>query len=238
MKLKVKDIGNSSDTCAYLFQKRGFELTQELDEADIVVFNGGSDIGTEIYGQKLVLSRIFNDSGDLLTSSDPSFMSARDKMEIIAYKRARSLGKFILGVCRGAQLINCLEGGSLWQHVNNHNNSHPIIDLRTNQIYRATSVHHQMLRVPENGEIIAVACESSFKIDANEQKRIKCYGTNLEDGDDPEVVWFRDARALCVQGHPEYSPDSLYADYCFELIKSLYYDGVWANQAPASSASV
>ena len=236
--LKVKDIGSSEDSCFKLFEKRGFRMCTDIGDADIVVFNGGADIGTEIYNQKLVTSRIFNEDGNVLLASEPSYMSARDKQEILLYKRAKALGKFIVGVCRGAQLINCLEGGTLWQHVNNHNTSHAILDLKTNIIWRSTSVHHQMMRPPKNADIIAVASEATFKIDAQEQKRLKNFDRPLDQGDDPEVVWFKDARALCVQGHPEYAPESLFADYFFDLVDGLYAHGVWPPQKAASVAAL
>lgn len=236
--LKVKDIGSSEDSCFKLFERRGFRMVSDVAEADIVVFNGGSDIGTEIYHQRLVTSRVFSEDGNVLLAEEPSYMSARDKQEILLYKRAKALGKFIIGVCRGAQLINCLEGGSLWQHVNNHNTSHAILDLKTNIIWRATSVHHQMMQPPKNADIIAVASEATFKIDAQQQKRLKNFDVALEKGDDPEIVWFKDARALCVQGHPEYAPDSLFADYFFDLIDSLYFNGVWPPQMAAAGTAL
>lgn len=238
MKLKVKDIGSSEDSCFRLFQNRGYRMVTDIAEADVVVFNGGADIGTEIYHQRLVTSRVFNEEGEVLLANEPSFCSARDKQEILLYKRAKALGKFIIGVCRGAQLINCLEGGTLWQHVNNHNTYHAILDLKTNIIWRATSVHHQMMRPPPNADIIAVASEATFKIDANEQKKLKNFGVTLDKGDDPEIVWFKDARALCVQGHPEYSPESLFADYFFDLVEQLYANGVWPPQKAATGTAL
>lgn len=238
--VKVKDVHYHGNGSEYLFRKRGgFEIVEDLDEADIVVLNGGSDIATEIYKQNRIRQLWYkNEGGPVDLEPTPTFISPRDKMEIIAYQRAKAQGKFIFGICRGAQLINCLEGGTLWQHVNNHESGHPIMDVKTHQIYRATSVHHQMLRVPKGAQVIAVANEATFKIDANEQKRCQTHGRPIDQGEDPEIVWFPKARALGVQGHPEYAPDSLFADYCFQLIHTLRIDGVWPAKATSSVAAL
>jgi putative glutamine amidotransferase len=42
---------------------------------------------------------------------------ARDRLEHELLGRARELGLPVLGICRGAQLMNVFEGGSLQQHV-------------------------------------------------------------------------------------------------------------------------
>ncbi len=41
----------------------------------------------------------------------------RDAFETALYRAARALGKPVLGICRGMQLINVLEGGTLHQHL-------------------------------------------------------------------------------------------------------------------------
>ena len=42
---------------------------------------------------------------------------ARDAFETGLYHAARVLGKPVLGICRGVQMINVLEGGTLHQHL-------------------------------------------------------------------------------------------------------------------------
>lgn len=41
----------------------------------------------------------------------------RDAFEVAVYREVRALGKPVFGICRGFQLINVLEGGTLIQHL-------------------------------------------------------------------------------------------------------------------------
>ena len=47
-------------------------------------------------------------------------LEARDDFELALYAAAIKSGKPILGICRGVQLINVAEGGSLYQHIDGH----------------------------------------------------------------------------------------------------------------------
>lgn len=220
--MKVKDIlGGAS----LLFASRGYKLVDSLDEADIVVLNGGEDIATEIYGQEPITAGY----------GSPRTKSHRDKMEILCYERAVAQGKFVFGICRGAQLANCLNGGTLWQHITNHGYAHDIVDLRTGKIYNASSLHHQEMIPPEGAEILAVANRAACKYDKDDQLVSFTPADNaLLEGKDVEVVWFPKTRTLGIQGHPEYMPRSDFADYCFELVDSLYHEGVWPASQKAT----
>lgn len=216
-KLKVFDYLEGSGN---YWNQHGFKLVRQLEDADILCLNGGQDIGSEIYNEKPIPWG----SG----YGPPRYKSRRDMMEIEQYEKAKRLGKFIFGICRGAQLATCLEGGSLWQHVTKHHTDHEIRDLLTGNIYHATSVHHQMMRPPVGVpyQIIATADKADYKVSQHDE-------WSSADGPpspDPEIIWYPEARALCVQGHPEYATRSAFADYCTKLIEHLWADPVWPPQ--------
>lgn len=221
MQLKVFDFLDGSGN---YWTQHGFKLVKNLKDADILCLNGGADIGTEIYNEVPVDSFI------------PRLMSRRDSAEIEKYKAAKELGLFIFGICRGAQLITCLEGGSLWQHVDKHYGDHPITDNYTGKTYRTTSIHHQMMRPPKGvpHQIIASCNLSTYKVCQSKEWEHK-----YAQGDpDPEVIWYPDARALCVQGHPEYAAKSAFADYCTTLITNLWDNPVWPPEEASSRVAV
>lgn len=74
---------------------------RDLDDVDGVVIGGGDDISPDIYGGELVRS----------ARLDP----ARDAMERALVTGAAERGMPLLGVCRGAQMINVARGGTLHQ---------------------------------------------------------------------------------------------------------------------------
>jgi putative glutamine amidotransferase len=78
----------------------------QLETLDGVLFSGGVDVDPEYFGQD-------HEAG--LGEIDPK----RDEFELELYALARAAKKPILGVCRGFQLINVAEGGTLYQHLPN-----------------------------------------------------------------------------------------------------------------------
>jgi putative glutamine amidotransferase len=84
-------------------------LTPELAEtylegADGLILTGGVDVDPELYGA---------DPHPMLGLVD----RARDLFEGALYTAARARGVPVLGICRGHQLINVIEGGTLHQHL-------------------------------------------------------------------------------------------------------------------------
>jgi putative glutamine amidotransferase len=75
-----------------------------VERLDGLVLSGGTDIDPANYGEALA-----NDAW----AGQPE----RDAFEMALYRCARERGLPVLGVCRGMQLINVAEGGSLWQDL-------------------------------------------------------------------------------------------------------------------------
>jgi putative glutamine amidotransferase len=71
-----------------------------LERCSGLVLTGGPDVHPERYGKAEELPRC-------------SVEAARDEFESALYDKAKELSLPIIGVCRGAQLVNVLEGGSL-----------------------------------------------------------------------------------------------------------------------------
>ncbi|MFP7673846.1 gamma-glutamyl-gamma-aminobutyrate hydrolase family protein [Marivita sp. S0852] len=73
----------------------------DLDAVDGVIIGGGDDVGPELYGGKIGLS----------ARLDP----ARDCFELALAKDALDMNIPVLGICRGAQMLNVALGGTLDQ---------------------------------------------------------------------------------------------------------------------------
>lgn len=74
-----------------------------MEEMDGLVIGGGDDLDYELYGGRIIPNARF----DL----------ERDALEMELIREAERLSLPVLGVCRGAQLINVVRGGSLHQEI-------------------------------------------------------------------------------------------------------------------------
>lgn len=166
---------------------------------DLICFTGGEDINPSIYGEKPARQVRY-------------WSTKRDQIEMDVFHRFIGVVP-MAGVCRGGQLINCLKGGKLYQHVNNHEHgTHPIIDCKGREVM-VSSVHHQMMIPPDDeGVIYAWAKLSTIKV-ANDEDTLHLDKASM----DPEVIIFHKEKLLCVQFHPEFGPDSC-TNYFFNLM--------------------
>ncbi|SDE19255.1 MULTISPECIES: gamma-glutamyl-gamma-aminobutyrate hydrolase family protein [Kordiimonas] len=75
----------------------------DIDALDGLVIGGGDDIGAELYNGEMSLT----------IRPDPK----RDALEREMLEKALDRGLPVLGICRGAQLINVWFGGTLFQDI-------------------------------------------------------------------------------------------------------------------------
>lgn len=199
-----------------LFQKWGWDITPIIDNSDLVVFTGGSDINPKIYGS--------------YSHSSTHYLERRDKMELVAFRKAYDLGKNMAGICRGGQLMNALMGGYMYQDVDNHCRNHAAYDVRSGEEVIVNSLHHQMM-IPNlaKGFVLMEAQQTSrrtkcSKLDTGEFKVYNDYPDWQNPGTiaDVEAVFYPEDKLFCFQGHPEYlSPthqvDRIFMEYLEEL---------------------
>jgi putative glutamine amidotransferase len=152
-----------------------------------LIIGGGNDISPEHYGGDL----------DAKVKFDPE----RDQLEIDWIEHALEKKIPLLGICRGAQLINVVLGGRLHQdirHMRNHTYNRPGL-LPTKQVsldpdsmlasicekvrLRVNSLHHQAIKDPG--------------------KDIRIVGKDL-DGITQAVEHSAESPIIGVQWHPEY----------------------------------
>jgi len=163
----------------------GIRRPAELVGKKLLILWGGEDISPSIYKQK---------AGRAYAPDSPS---RRDVMEIELVSHAIDMGIPILGICRGAQLLCALGGGTLYQHVDNHTvGSHPLIFQ--GKEYRTNSCHHQMMRPTADMQVLAHAPVLSPKKWTDDADPVE------DDSPEPEIVYFPKFKAIGVQGHPEW----------------------------------
>ena len=188
-----------------MFERNGFEVVRDIFEADVLCFTGGPDVHPSLYGEARCLRTYSN--------------KLRDDDDTDAYEYGLSKGLSMVGICRGAQFLNVMAGGKLWQDVDHHliTGTHPVTDTVTGITYACSSTHHQMMRPSTEGTIIGVASGSTYRTNSiGGITEVWQTGSQV----DVEVVTYLDLNILCFQPHPELGGiDSPCSDYFFILLK-------------------
>lgn len=197
-----------------MFLGAGFKGTPDLDKADIVCFTGGEDVSPALYGEGQL--RIGN--------RDMSFCNAnRDDRDAIIHGYAVANKQLQIGICRGGQFLNVMNGGKMWQHVDGHaGGPHDLIDTITGEVVRVSSTHHQMMRPGDDAEILAVAREAKFKMAEKDRWQLENKDKLPDEWyDDIEVLWYPGTRSLCFQPHPEFGGVDECRKYFMSLVERL-----------------
>lgn len=165
-------------------------LTYNIEEADLAIFTGGADVYPGMYGEKV---------GEFT-----HYDIARDAREQSYYEILLRKDIPMLGICRGAQFLTVMNGGSLIQHVTNHGVQHAIHLPQENRNIYVTSTHHQMM-YPFDLD------EDYYQILGYSEERSEVYlngnGESIELPQgfvEPEIVFYPETECLCIQGHPEH----------------------------------
>jgi GMP synthase-like glutamine amidotransferase len=158
-------------------------ITRHLDDADLVVFTGGADVDPALYGRKQHPT----------TWPDRQ----RDDYEVFMFKAAQKMDKKMIGICRGAQFLCVMAGGTLIQH-----SSHPSVHYMHTDAgdITVTSTHHQR-QYPYGGKKpnfnLIGWCTDLSPFNLGEP------GQHLGGKPEVEIAEYPDIKALAIQSHPE-----------------------------------
>lgn len=187
-----------------MFLNRGWKVVPRVADAEYIQFTGGADVSPMLYGEPK----------HPRTGNDP----IRDDKEANLYHEWVGKKK-MLGICRGGQFLNVMNGGSMYQDVDNHAivGTHIAIVEATGKVVQVTSTHHQMM-VPRYGhaDVLVTAPISTRKEDGWQNNQ----AVYVSDLGDAEVILYENETSLCFQPHPEYvDTDHECQQLYFDLIK-------------------
>lgn len=189
-----------------MFLEAGLVGANKLDECDIVCFTGGEDVSPHLYGEIPLHGTWSN--------------VHRDRADDDVYQRAKRLGLVMVGICRGGQFLNVMNGGKMWQDVNNHTRPHNLQDMISGEIIRVSSTHHQMMKPNlKAADIIGIAAESTEKV--SQYVRWTYDKDVIGREPDYEVLWYPETKCLCFQPHPELPGYEDCRNYFFETLDAL-----------------
>lgn len=182
-----------------------------------LVLWGGTDISSKYYGQKPSIH------------ADRSNFN-RDRIEFEKAANAINNNTPIVGVCRGAQLLCIINGGSLYQHSEAEQQDHDIIakaigsDDITITLPQVSAAHHQIMRPEGNFEIIGW-----------HPLPVKVFDTDTKwhmEDKTPEIVWWPNTKCLGIQAHPEWAhPESQFLMYTNALLDYLNINCFFDNRS-------
>lgn len=154
---------------------------------DALVVGGGADIGAALY----------DPLADEIEAQDPD----RDEFEIEALDSAFARGLPVLGICRGAQLMNVVLGGSL------------VRDVRERRLLgsnRSTLLPTRPVRLEPDSVLSRLLMRDACRVNSLHRQAVERPGRGLSvvarDIDDiPQAVEDPEQRfRIGVQWHPEY----------------------------------
>ncbi len=163
-----------------------------VERADALLISGGPDVDPARFDQM--------PHPDLGTVDHE-----RDAFELALYRATRAAGKPVFGVCRGIQLINVAEGGSLHQHL-------PALGgpLQHSQRDPGGRPHHRLVLAP-GSQIRAGFGADEVVVNTYHHQALDRLGAGLratahaEDGLVEALEGTTGAWLLGVQWHPEMS---------------------------------
>jgi gamma-glutamyl-gamma-aminobutyrate hydrolase PuuD len=177
-----------------IFAQQGFVQANGLNDADIIVFQGGEDVSPYFYG---------DDRHDQTHSS-----SRRDQFEFACYKATK--GKYRVGICRGGQFLNVMNGGWMWQHVDGHAGKPHTLRYTypekeafvTRYCQNITSTHHQLIVPNKKTASIWGTASQTTRREGGGGVAMNMHGDH---NSDVEICFYPNTRSLCFQPHPEYN---------------------------------
>ena len=203
----VEEGGDFIDETYNMFETNGWAPSIYMEKCDFLCLIGGIDVSPSLYGQEKC-PETFCD-----LELDRRHLAYVKEFQDIKVKQRQPAN--IIGICRGGQLMNVHNGGSMWQDVDRHCKSHSC-EVSGMGSWNVTSIHHQQMIPGISGKVLGKSWESTIKV----KHGSKIHAKNLMTLEDPEIIWYPETRTLCFQPHPELSDET--GELFFELISKLY----------------
>ena len=198
--------GDSSQLVEKMFKARGYTVEANISNTppDLIVFTGGSDVDPSTYNE---------DNTDSYGTD-----IARDKIEVGIYEKCLEKGIPMVGICRGGQLLNVLNGGKMIQDLS------PRISGVVKSIFHYTK--------PSDGTLASKVCylnvdhhQGMIKNSKASQKnyithRVNPLGNDFGVSTIDYGFYYKDTMSFCFQPHPEWGKDC--ANNFFLLLDSFY----------------
>ena len=182
------------------------QIVDNIDDCDAVLFPGGSDWNPKLY--------------DEVEGKYTSSYSEVDIHQLKYFIEAYYKNKFLIGICRGAQMLGIANGGKLIQHVTKHmGEDHYINVLGSKELYKTNTIHHQMVnwytmaQTAECKNILlgwADSISTTYLNGNNNETVIRDVNNDVVALKnmlyrEPEIFYLGLIKGFGIQGHPEWN---------------------------------
>jgi len=150
------------------------DVNRLVDSIDGLLIPGGGDIHPSFYGER--------PGGHL-----KGVYREKDFLDLTLVRKARSKGIPVLGICRGAQVINVAFGGTLYQHL-----KHRGVDHVQGLPYEYPT--HE-IRILEGSFLHKLVGKETLKVNSFHHQAVKELGEGLK-----AVAWAPDGVIEAVEG--------------------------------------
>jgi putative glutamine amidotransferase len=173
-------------------------LNRLIDSIDGIVFTGGANVDSSWYGEEPLEEE----------SAETELRNCFEKALFFAAKEKKIP---ILGICRGSQLINVLQGGSLFQNIDIQ------MDTEIDHSGKGKKIEEKqhVVRLEKGSRIAEIYNKEKISVNSFHVQCIKRLGENLkvtaksEDGIPEAIEYEGDFFIEGVQWHPEAMDDQL-----------------------------
>jgi putative glutamine amidotransferase len=160
--------------------------SQNIEFIDALIVGGGDDIDPKYY------------EGE--TNNKDKIDIKRDQLEIDWVKKALKKTIPLIGICRGAQLINVVSGGSLFQDIRS---------LRQHTYNRPGLLPTKQVQVSKGSLLASILNTRLLRVNSLHHQSIRMTGANLKvvgwDLDNiTQAVESKEDNIIGLQWHPEY----------------------------------
>jgi putative glutamine amidotransferase len=165
--------------------------TKMINLVDGVIFTGGVDIEASRFGQETHPK-----------ADEPVLL--RDKQEYAMLEHVKKTRKPTLCICRGIQLLNCFEGGDLYQDIDDlykTDINHALFDNADGDVHKVS--------VEADSKFYNIVKEKEFYVNSRHHQAIDRLAESLKvsayspDGIIEAVEYKEDLPIIGVQWHPE-----------------------------------
>ncbi len=174
--------------------RRGISVRSYVRELDGLVLQGGADVSPRSYGAQPLRSE---------WAGDP----VRDRYEMELLHEFMAQGRPVLGICRGAQLMNVAFGGTLIQDIaTQHPGSIPHVDVDlydrlSHEIrFEPDSLLSQLYQPLESGRVNSIHHQAVDRLGGD----LVVDARSSADAIVEAIRWRGSGYALGVQWHPEF----------------------------------